>query len=48
MAELRILLQQSVGHVYLRPYVYSFCQIFQTLRLFPALRVLRTLEKLKE
>ena len=26
-------------HVYLRPYVYSFCQIFQTLRLLPALRV---------
>ena len=26
-----------IGHVYLRPYVYSFCQNFQTLRLFPAL-----------
>ena len=33
-----------IGHVYLRPYVYSFCQIFQALRLFPALRLLRTLE----
>ena len=33
-----------IGHVYLRPYVYSFCQIFQALRLFPALRPLRTLE----
>ena len=33
-----------IGHVYLRPYVYSFCQIFQALRLFPALRLLRTIE----
>ena len=33
-----------IGHVYLRPYVYSFCQIFHALRLFPALRLLRTLE----
>ena len=28
------------------PYGYSFCQIFQALRLFPALRLLRTLEYL--
>ena len=34
----------SIGHVYLRPYVYSFRQIFQALCLFPALRLLRTLE----
>ena len=33
--------QFSIGHVYLRPYVYSFCQIFQALRLFPALRLFR-------
>ena len=33
-----------IGHVYLRPYVYSFRQIFQALCLFPALRLLRTLE----
>ena len=26
------------------PYVYSFCQIFQVLRLFPALRLLQGLE----
>ena len=26
-----------IGHVYLMPYVYSFCQIFQALCLFPAL-----------
>ena len=36
-----------IGHVYLRPYVYSFCQIFQALRLFPALRLLRTLEQVR-
>ena len=30
-----------IEHVYLRPYVYSFCQIFQALRLFPALRLFR-------
>ena len=36
-----------IEHVYLRPYVYSFCQIFQALRLFPALRLLRTLEYIK-
>ena len=28
-----------------RPYVYSFCQIFQALRLFPALRLFRSLEQ---
>ena len=28
----------------LRSYVYSFCQIFQTLRLFKGLRLFRTLE----
>ena len=33
-----------IGHVYLRPYVYSFCQIFQALCLFPALRLFRRLE----
>ena len=33
-----------IEHVYLRPYVYSFCQIFQALRLFPTLRLLGTLE----
>ena len=37
-----------IEHVYLRPYVYSFCQIFQALRLFPALRLLRTLEQVCE
>ena len=35
-----------IGHVCLRPYVYSFCQIFQALCLFPALRLLGTLEQL--
>ena len=35
-----------IGHVYLRPYVYSFCQFFQALRLFPALRLFRRLEYL--
>ena len=33
-----------IGHVYLRPYVYSFCQTFQALRLFPTLRLFRRLE----
>ena len=33
-----------IGHVYLRPYIYSFCQIFQSLCLFPALRLFRMLE----
>ena len=33
-----------IGHVYLRPYIYSFCQIFQALHLLPALRLLQTLE----
>ena len=33
-----------IERVYLRPYVYSFCQIFQALRLFPTLRLLGTLE----
>ena len=33
-----------IEHVYLMPYVYSFCPIFQALRLFPALRLFRTLE----
>ena len=33
-----------IRHVYLRPYVYSFCQIFQALRLFPTLRLFRRLE----
>ena len=37
----------QIRHVYLRPYVYSFCQIFQALRLFTALRLLRTLEQVK-
>ena len=30
-----------IRNVYLRPYVYSFGQIFQALRLFPALRLFR-------
>ena len=33
-----------IEHVYLRPYVYSFCQIFQAIRLFPALRLFWRLE----
>ena len=33
-----------IEHVYLMPYVYSFCPIFQALRLFPALRLFQTLE----
>ena len=33
-----------MGHVYLRPYVYYFCQIFQALCLFPALRLFLRLE----
>ena len=33
-----------IGHVDLRPYVYSFWQIFQALRLFPALRLFWRLE----
>ena len=36
-----------IGYVYLRPYVYSFCRIFQALCLFPALRLLRTQEQRK-
>ena len=28
-----------IEHVYLRPYVYSFCQIFQALHLIPALSI---------
>ena len=35
-----------IEHVYLRPYVYSFCQIFQALRLLAALRLFQTLEQL--
>ena len=30
-----------------RPYAYWFCQIFQALRLFPAIRLLRSLEYLR-
>jgi hypothetical protein len=33
-----------IEHGYLMPYVYSFCPIFQALRLFPALRLFQTLE----
>ena len=33
-----------IEHVYLRPYVYYFCQILQALRLFPALRLFGRLE----
>ena len=33
-----------IEQVYLMPYVYSFCQIFQALHLFPTLRLLGTLE----
>ena len=33
-----------IGHVYLRPHVYSFCQIFQALCWLHALRLFRTLE----
>ena len=36
---------QYIGHVYLRPYVYYFCQTFQALRLFPTLRLFRRLEQ---
>ena len=35
-----------IGHVYLRPYVYSFCQTFQALCLFPVLRLFWRLEYL--
>ena len=33
-----------IEHVYLMPCVYSFCQIFQVLRLLAALRLFQTLE----
>ena len=36
--------KMSKPYVYSRPYIYSFCQNFQALCLFPALRLFWTLE----
>ena len=44
MEKPQILGKFFMSDVNLRPYIYSFCQIFQALRLFPALRLFWSLK----